>query len=181
MKKQILTISVLILFLGLFNVPSYAETHKYLIINGILCPEIDSTDSCLIQISKNNGKSISSPIAYHGRFRLELEYNSTYELTFCKKGHQPKKIVIDTNIPDKSITETANIPHFLMSVKLYARKQNLDFEENKIQYVGYFKQTNNFRKVMPVAEYELVQKDNYSQTSLMLQGLKLKSQNYQVF
>ena len=181
MKKQILTISVLVLFLGLFSVSTGAQTHKYLVINGIMCPEINSADSCLILISKNNGNPISSPVAYHGRFRLELEYNSTYELTFCKKGHQPKRIVFNTNIPDRSLIETANIPHFLMSVKLYARKQNLDFEENQIQHVTYFKQTNTFRKVLPAADYELVQKDNYQQTSLMPQALKLKSQNYQVF
>jgi len=181
MKKQILAISVLILFWGMFNIPAYSQTHKYLIINGIMYPEINSADSCLIQISKNNAKPITSPVPRYGRFRLELEYNSTYELTFCKKGHQPKTIFIDTNIAGKSATEMANIPHFLMSVKLYARKQYMDFAENQIQYVSYFKQTNNFRKVLPVDDNELVQKDNYSQTSLIPQGLKLKSQNYQVF
>lgn len=183
MKKDFFSISVCLILLGLFGLSSQAQTHKYFIIKGILFSEARAVDSCSIQISRKSAKKVVAPIAQDGRFRLELEYNSEYELTFNKKGHQAKTIVVNTDVPQNSLIETTNFPHFLMAVKLFSESQNPEniYSENRIQYVSYFPKTNSFRKVPPVLEYEYVEKSTDLQTSLTLQTTKSRSQNYQVF
>ena len=184
MKKGIFRISAFIFLITLGSLSTTAQTPSYLIIKGVLLSELNSTDSSSIQISKNEKlQSIVAPVALDGRFRLELEYNSEYKLTFRKKGHFAKTVIVNTEVPTKASTEKINSSYFLMAVKLFSDIQNPEnfYPGNQVQYVSYFPNTNNFRRVPTVLDYQYVEKGNLSSISTSAVSSKSKSQNYQVF
>lgn len=183
MKKGFFNISVCLIFWGLLSLSTQGQTHKYFIIKGILFSEATSIDSCSIQISKKSANKVVAPVGQNGRFRLELEYNSEYELSFNQKGLQAKTIIVNTDIPKNLPIETTNFPNFLMAVKLCSELQNAENidSENQIQYISYFPNTNSFRKVPTMLEDDFVEKPSNLQTSLTLQSAKTKTLNFQVF
>lgn len=178
MKQGILKISVLIFMILISVYSASAQNTRYLIIKGLLLSEKNSADSSSIQISKKSAeKSVVAPIGHDGRFRLELDYNSEYKLTFCKKGHFAKTIIVNTEVPQRTAHEINGSAYFLMAVKLFSDIQNPEnfYPGNQVQHVSYFPNTNSFRRVPTVLDYEFVEK-----TSSSL-GAKQKSQNYQFF
>lgn len=166
-----------------YNNPSSAQTHKYLIINGLILSELDSPDSCALMLTKNNSKSSKVSFTVNGRFRLELDYNSEYQLAFQKKGHQTKTLIVNTDVPGKILSDSRNLPHFLMALKLYSDEQNLENHnsENHLQYVSYSPISNSFGKVSTTLNVEYVDEQTSQKDFTSRQLNKLTGQNYQVF
>jgi hypothetical protein len=183
-KQGILKIGMFTFLISLTICAANAQNARYLIIKGLLLSENVSDDSSSIQISKKNAdKPIVAPIARDGRFRLELDYNSEYKLIFCKKGHLAKTIIINTEIPQRALRQFTGSEYFLMAVKLFSDIQNPEnfYPGNQVQRISYFANTNSFRRVPTVLDYEYVEKGASANGVSPAAGLKQKSQNYQLF
>lgn len=185
MIKKIQVKIVLIFLLNvILNHPAQSQIRKYFIISGKIISDITNTDYSSVQIAKNNQRPVAAQIPGHGRFRLELEYNAEYKLTFNKKGFLPKIIAVNTDIPEKAMASENNFPRFLMAVKLFTEKQypeNL-YSENHIQHICYSASQQGFARVPAVMEGELVEKGTTNQTPQILsEESKTGLQTFQVF
>lgn len=183
-KKGTLKIVAFLLLWLTFNLSAQAQSRKYFIINGMVMSEVNSNDSCSVQITKNNVKPLLAPVPSHGRFRLELEYNAEYKLVFTRKGNQTKTIIVNTEIPENSLCDVANFPHFLMAVKLYSDSQNPEnlYSGDQVQRVSYFPQKKCFSRVPTILDVEYVEKGITQQNQAIQSQLnKTRLQAYQVF
>jgi hypothetical protein len=116
-------------FLALFFIvvsfsSAHSQNRKYFIITGKLISNCDSIEGGSVTISKNNQKALQSVITSNGRFRLELDYNADYTLTFNQKGFLAKSVIVNTCVPDDVLSRPTNFPRFLMAVKLYTDVQD---------------------------------------------------------
>jgi len=181
-----LKIVMILLICVILHFTAQSQNRQYLIINGKIMSEInsDNTDNTSVQIIKNNHKEVSFQIPNHNRFRLELEYNAEYKLIFTKKGNQQKTIIVNTEVPEKSITSTSNFPHFLMAVKLFIDSQdpgNL-YSGNQVQRISYSSQNACFARVPTILDVEYVEKGNSNHSpKIQTQENKVKLQEYQLF
>ena len=186
MKKGKVKLIAVLLLSFVYAIPTHAQnqSRKYFIITGKLLTELAKTDSCTVQIEKNNHRAISTPIAEHGRFRLELDYNAEYKLTFRKPGFVQKTIIIDTAIPENALYNS-NFPHFLMAVKLNSAKTSSEktILETKAQRICYSIQDKEFARDSAMPETELVDKGTNSthNRATRIQESKTKLEQYQVF
>ena len=178
-KKAQLKIVMILLLSVVLHLSSQSQNHKYLIISGKIMSELNDMDNSSVEIIKNNQKGVSFQISKLGRFRLELEYNAKYQLTFNKKGNQPKTIVVNTEIPEKAINNPSNFPHFLMAVQLFAGNPDTG---NQIQHISYSSQNNCFTRVPTLLDVEYVDKGISNQNpKIQSQENKAKLQEYKVF
>ena len=166
MYKKRHTKSILVFFLFLvLNFSSFAQAHKYFVITGKVTSDSESADSGMIQIIKNEHQAITVQISNNGRFRLELDYNQEFKLTFSQKGFLPKTILVNTEIPQEVLNQPANLSNFLMTVKLIKDLQdeaNL-LPDSQIQQIKYSPQLNNFVRNLTVFNMEFVEKGNTNQ------------------
>ena len=181
-KSQVKIVLILLLNVILIH-PAHSQIHKYFIISGKIISEITNTDYSTVQIVKNNQRPVTAQIPGHGRFRLELEYNAEYKLTFNKKGLLPKTIVVNTDIPEKEMASESNFPRFLMAVKLSAEKKVSEdlYSENKIQHISYSASQQGFARIPSVMDVELVEKGNDRASRILPPDSKAGMQIYQVF
>ncbi|MFA5330578.1 MAG: hypothetical protein WC384_22490 [Prolixibacteraceae bacterium] len=125
-----------------------------------------------------------SEIPDHGRFRLELEYNTEYLLIFNQKGYLEKKIIVNTEVPSEILDNESNLPRFLMGVKLYQENQdpaNLYFG-NQTEQISYSRLQNCFSRVPTVYEAGYVEKEITKQArATQIEADKSKIQVYQTF
>jgi len=163
---------------------SLAQSPKYLIVSGKILSDSELNGVSTIQIVKNNQKAIYSSIPEHGRFRLELEYNTEYHLTFNQENHLSKTIVVNTEIPKDKLLQPKNFPQFLLAVKLYKDDQNPEnfYSGDRVQQIVYSSNSDNFSRVPTMFDMEFVDKynSNSNQTNHS-QPSKSKNQGYQIF
>jgi len=178
-KKAPLKIVLILLLSVVLHLSSQSQIRKYFIITGKIMSELIDRDNSSVEIIKNSQKGVSFQIPLHGRFRLELEYNTEYQLIFNKKGNQSKTIVVNTEIPEKSINSSSNFPHFLMAVNLFAGKPD---SGNQVQHISYSIQNDCFARVPTMLDVEYVEKGiSYQNLKIQSQENKAKLQEYQVF
>lgn len=183
-RKGQLKIILIFLLSTVFYLFTQSQNRKYFIITGIIIPESEYVDSSSVQIIRNNKQLVTSLIPQDGRFRLELEYNTECRLIFNRKGHQPKTILVNTDVPEEVNNRPNNFPHFLMAVMLL--KSNPDSTNlitgNQIPEISYSPQKDCFAKVPNIPEAEFVEKSFSNQNqSIGIQELNSKMQAYQVF
>ncbi len=163
-KAQLKIVMITLLSISL-HLSAQSQTRKYFIINGNVISELNNADYSSVQIIKNNQKSVSSQIPENGRFRLELEYNTEYQLIFNKKGNQSKTIIVNTEIPEKAMNNPSNFSHFLMTVKLLAGSSNSEnqYSRNQVQHICYSPQKDSFTTLPSMLNVEYVEKVNSDQ------------------
>jgi len=177
-KAQLKIVMILLLIIAL-HISSQSQDRKYFIISGKVISEWNDNNNSSIQIIKNNQKGISFQIPGHNRFRLELEYNTEYQLIFNKNGNQSKTIIVNTGIPEMAINSPSNFPHFLMAVNLFAGNFN---SENQVQHISYSPQNRCFTRVPTMLDIEYVEKGiSHPNPKIQSQENKAKLQEYQVF
>ncbi len=161
MKKNGLYRIIVIFFLiVVLHFSSQSQNRKYFIITGKFISGTTGFDTRSIQIVKNNKSIVLSEIPEHGRFRLELEYDSEYQLIFNQKGYLEKKIIVNTKVPAEVLEDENNLPHFLMGVKLQEENQvpaNL-YIGMQTEQIVYSKVQNCFSKMPSIYDAELVDK-----------------------
>lgn len=155
----------------------HAQTHKYFIITGKIISDSKDIKEGAVHIIKNNQSAVISSIPENGRFRLELDYNSDYQLTFVEKGFLSKTIHVNTEIPEETNDLLNNYPHFSMSVKLFRDNQDAQnlYTGNIVQEINYSPQENNFVRIPTIFDQEYVDKINSGHNqSVQIQESKSK-------
>ncbi len=183
MSKKILSYLVLTLITGFaFNLTAEAQIRKYFVITGKIISESNLAQNLTVLIIKNN-KSNLSPIPEHGRFRLELDYNSEYQLIFNQQGFLPKTINVNTHVPQDVISRQSNFPNFLMAIQLFKDTQDAaNIYGNQIQQINYSLQNDCFCRVPTMFDVEYVDKGSTNLSpAIQLQVQKSKMQAFQVF
>jgi len=183
-KKGLFKFILILLFSLVLNFYAQSQNHKYFIITGKIISESEFVDSGSIQITKNDHSTVISEIPKHGRFRLELNYNTEYRLTFKEKGFLLKTILVNTGIPNKAIETQDNFPHFLMAVRLFKDNQDAAnmYSEKEIQQISYSPQKDCFTRVPTIYDVEYVERGNSNQNQQVhTQVNKAKEENYQIF
>ena len=115
-KKGLFKFILILLFSLVLNFYSQSQERKYFIITGKIISESAFIENGSIHITKNDNSTVISEIPLHGRFRLELNYNTEYRLTFLEKGFLHETILVNTGLPTETFKTHANFPHFLMAV-----------------------------------------------------------------
>jgi len=183
-NKGLKVIRLLIIFLAVIQLSISAQTPKYFIISGKVLSETEISENITVQIIRNNKPAIVSQIPAHRRFRLELTYNSEYQLTFNQNGHISKTIIVNTEIPSEVMQRENKFPHFLMAVNLekaISEEENLS-SSNLIQHVIYSPEKDNFTRMPTIFDIEYVEQKSLTARQIMkLSDSKSKSQNYQIF
>jgi len=182
MTKYHRLIILIATFFFVLNFSSQSQNQKYFIIVGTITSENGWIDSASVQIVKNNRPAVNSQIPKHGRFRLELDYNSEYLLTFNQNGFLPKTIQINTQIPKEIGLRPKNFPHFLMAVKLSETDQDEAslLAGNEVQQISYSAQYDCFERVPTIFESQYVDKGNLNSKQRSPEE-KSKMQIYQIF
>ncbi len=177
--KGLLKIIIIFLFSSLLHLPAQSQTHKYFIITGKIMADSDCLKNCSIRITKNQKQAVLSQIPEHGRFRLELEYNTEYQLVFSTDGDSPKTIVVNTGIPHDVLQNSENLPHFLMAVRLFKENRELT---SPVQKITYSPGKRCFARLASPYDLEYADKDNPPvKIDLQSQINKSKILGYQIF
>lgn len=185
MKKKLFKFTKLLALLMLvFQFNGSAQSPRYLIISGKLISDSEKCENITVQIIKNNQKAAVSIIPETRRFRLELDYNSEYQLIFNQNGFLAKTILVNTKIPGEIIQREINFPHFLMAVKLeraFDEAESLN-ASNLIQRITYSPENDNFSKVPTIFDIEYVEQNSlYDRQSMKSSDSRSKFQTYQIF
>ena len=168
----------------MLNLSLQAQNHKYFIITGKIILDSNCIQEGAVHIKKDDKPEVISLIPENGRFRLELDYNSNYQLTFVEKGFLSKTISVNTEIPEETSELQNNYPHFLMSVRLFRDSQDAEnlYTGNFIQQINYAPKENNFVRVPTIFDQEYVDKINSGQNqSVQLQENKSKLNTNHLF
>ena len=185
MKKKQHYKNILVFFLCLaLHLSTQAQSHKYFIIKGKVISNSDFIENGTIHIIKNNKAAIVTEIPEHGRFRLELDYNSDYQIAFVQKGFLSKTINVNTEISEEMKVQPINFPYFLMEVRLFKDNQDAEniYTGNLIQQIKYSPNNSNFTRVSTIFDQEYVDKGSAQQTqSIRLQENKSKINSYSIF
>lgn len=185
-NKGLRHIQILIIIIAVSVLPfsGLAQTQKYFIITGKIISGSDFLQNSSIQIIKNNKPAIVSQISTNGRFRLELDYNAEYQLTFMQCGHSEKTIVVNTEIPFEVSQRENNFPHFLMAVMLEKTCYETDqiHVETPALQINYSSKSDNFEKLSTIYDVEFAQGSQLiNKKSGNLSDNKSRLQNYQIF
>jgi hypothetical protein len=178
-------IQLLIIFVSILQFSSLAQSPKYFIITGKILSDQEISDNRSVQIIMNNKPAIVSQIAATGRFRLELNYNAEYQLTFSQNNHIKKTIIVNTEIPAEVLQRAGNLPHFLMAVKLektYGEPEGSN-PENLIPQITYSSQTHNFARISSIYDVEYAEQNILITDKRTIKSAdnKPKIQTYQIF
>jgi hypothetical protein len=184
-KKTFLKIALAFFLYIVLNNSTQAQTHKYFIISGKIISETEFIEPGEIRIIKKDSPAVYMPIPQLGRFRLELDYNTEYLLTFTQVGRMPKTIIVNTEIPDEAYLRKTNFPNFLMAVKLLIDKQDVSdiyYSEDQKQLITYSSQNDCFEKNPTLVDTNYFDKVNQQQASaIQSPDSKSKLKIYQVF
>lgn len=164
-----LGVLIFAVFMLLIQLPSTGQTKKYFIITGKIVPEVVTSESGIIEISKSGAPVTKFPIPKNNRFRLELEYFNEYELTFILPDFFSKKIIVSTEIPQEVWQRDNDFPPFPMVVQLFKEIEGIDksFTLKASGKIFYGKQTDNFEKESYFSDVQMAEqiKTAKSQTS----------------
>ena len=183
-NKGLKVTKLLILFLAVNQLSVYAQTPKYFIISGKILSDSEMFQNITVEIIKNNQPATVSQIPTSRRFRLELAYNSEYQLKFNQNGHLSKTIIVNTEIPSEVMQRENKFPHFLMAVKLdkaICEEENIT-TSNPIQHICYSPEKDIFSKLPTIFDIEYVEQNALSlKQNSKLSENKSKFQSYQIF
>ncbi len=177
--KGILKFVVFLLICTIFHLSSTSQNRKYFVINGKVTAQSVIVENGTIQIVKNNKQTYDTQIQDHGRFRLELEYNSKYVLVFKQKDHQTKTIEVNTELPTEVFIRPENFPNFQMAINLFEGK---DAENQNIYHVSYSANNQCFAKVPSEFDVEIIENDEPNLTqNIQKKENKSKLPHYHIF
>lgn len=178
-QKSLFQIFLVFFFTLVFYFNSQSQVHKYFIISGKIVADSVNLRNCSIEISRKDKKVIVSPVSIPGRFRLELDYNNEYKLTFHGCEGCSKVVHVNTSIPQEWMESTENLPHFLMAVRLFGDESEL---VAPVQKISFSPEKNCFSRVKTPLDYEIVEKGNSTKNTLFQDQInKSKALGYQIF
>ena len=169
---------IFLIFMFLFQLTSTGQNKKYFIITGKIVPEVATTESGIIEMSKSGAPITKITIPKNGRFRLELEYFNEYTLIFVLSQHFSKTIIVSTEIPQEVWERDSDFPPFPMVVQLFKEIEGIDksFTLKASGKIFYGKQTDNFEKESYFSDVQMAEqietaKAQTSQVAKEAQGI----------
>ncbi|MBW7936175.1 MAG: hypothetical protein H3C71_03255, partial [Flavobacteriales bacterium] len=125
-------ISICSCILSLFTLLNLTAQDKFVTIEGIVKPDDVAPVVVKINVSKagKNKKTYTSKA--DGKYKLELDYQSVFDVEFELEGYIIKKYSIDTKVP-KEILEEGVMPFFL-DVLMYKSFDQMPNETGKIKF-----------------------------------------------
>jgi hypothetical protein len=184
MKKNIYSKITLVFILSIaLNFTTNAQIHKYFIITGKVISDTERIENGTIQVIKNDQSAVKVQIPEHGRFRLELDYNSDFILIFSKKDCIAKTVNVNTDIPEDVENQKSNLAHFLMAVQLSKETEHAYLmPEYQIQQIKYSPELNDFGRTSTVFDQEFVENGKIMQNQpFQVQENKSKMQISHIF
>ena len=139
---------VFLIFNLLSQIPTQAQSKKFLVITGKIQPEAESTGNGSIVITQDGKETSTINIPKNGRFRFELEFFKEYSLTFKYPEHFNKIINVSTVIPQEVWERDNDFPPFPMIVQLDKEFEGIDksFTLKPSGRIFYGKETDDFQK-----------------------------------
>lgn len=169
---------IFLIFMFLFQLTSTGQNKKYFIITGKIVPEVATSESGIIEMSKSGAPITKITIPKHGRFRLELEYFNEYTLTFVLSQHFSKTIIVSTEIPQEVWERDSDFPAFPIVVNLFKEIEGIDksFTLKASGKIFYGKQTDNFERESYFSDVQMAEqietaKAQTSQVAKEAQGI----------
>jgi hypothetical protein len=162
-NKGILKIFLLFVFSAILIFSAQSQNRKYFVITGKIINESESFEKCFVQIKKQDKDSLVFPIQLNGKFRLELDYNSQYKITFSQVGQSSKTILVNTNIPQDVMTRPTNFSNFIIGVKLSKADTDQEnfYSEKLVQQIAYSPVNDEFTRIPAMFEMQYVDKGNH--------------------
>lgn len=159
-KKGHLKIVLIFVFSSVFLLSAHSQNRKYFIITGKVINNGATFENSSVEIKKQNRDSLVFPIQVNGRFRIELEYDTEYKLTFKQASNSTKTIFVNTNIPQEVMLRPTNFSNFMMTVKLDKNDDNPEnlYSGNLAQRIAYSPVVDEFVKMPSLYEIQYVEK-----------------------
>lgn len=169
----------LIFFCTVLHFTSISQNRKYFVINGKVIAQSMHVENGTIEILKNDKQTFRTQVESHGRFRLELEYNSKYTLVFNQKDHQSKTVVVDTAAPVEMLNRPENFPNFKMAINLF---EGSDEGNKAVYFVSYSENNQCFWKIPSESDIDFVNGEETNLTQIsQRKDQKSKSIQYHIF
>jgi chemotaxis protein histidine kinase CheA len=105
---------------------------KYITIEGLVKPDDAAPATATIVVSKGGKNKKTYTTKPDGRYKLELDFQSVFDIEFVLSGYVTRKFVIDTKVP-KEIYEEGIMPFFL-DVLMFKPMDNLSEETGRIKF-----------------------------------------------
>ena len=122
-------LAVFFIFTGIF--PLTAQ-DKYIIVEGLVKPDDAAATTVTVVVSKGGKNKKTYTTKPDGRYKLELDFQSVFDIEFVLSGYVTRKFVIDTKVP-KEIYEEGLMPFFL-DVLMFKPMDNLAEETGRIKF-----------------------------------------------
>ncbi len=120
------------LFLFYLATFTLSAQDKFITVEGLVKPDDAPTTTVTIVVSKGGKNKKTYTSKPDGRYKLELDFQSVFDIEFILNGYVTRKYVIDTKVP-KEIFEEGLMPFFL-DVLLFKPMDNLSEETGRIKF-----------------------------------------------
>lgn len=161
-KKGHLKIVLIFVFSSVVLLSAHSQNRKYFIITGKIMSDCGSSENSFVEIKKQDRDSLVFPVQVNGRFRIELEYNTEYKLTFKQTSYTAKTIFVNTNVPQEVMVRPTNFSNFMMTVRLYKNDDDPEnlYSGNLAQRIAYSSVADEFVKIPSLYDIQYVEKGN---------------------
>jgi hypothetical protein len=111
---------------------SLSAQDKFITVEGLVKPDDAHPTTVTIVVSKGGKNKKTYTSKPDGRYKLELDFQSVFDIEFILNGYVTRKYVIDTKVP-KEIYEEGIMPFFL-DVLVFKPMDNLTEETGRIKF-----------------------------------------------
>ena len=92
-------IRILAFFFIFSGILPLAAQDKYIIVEGLVKPDDAAATTVNVLVSKGGKNKKTYTTKPDGRYKLELDFQSVYDIEFVLNGYVTRKFVIDTKVP----------------------------------------------------------------------------------
>jgi hypothetical protein len=146
--------------LFLSHISKQSVNKKHFVITGKIVPENAGMGQGTIEITKDCLETSNMNISENGSFKVELEFDNEYSLTFKYPGHFNKIIIVSTDIPQEVGTRNIDFPPLPIVVQLLKVFKEVDtsFTLKPCGKIFYSKDIDNFQIENYIIDIEFIEK-----------------------
>jgi len=139
---------LILIFLSTFN-NVFSQKTGYLKISGKVKTGKDNIANATINLYENNNKINTAVSNSNGDFSFNLDFNKIYTLEVSSNNYVPKKVLIDTKVPEKDL-----IYKYSFTVDLFIKIDGVDYSAlNKpVTKIVYNEEADAFDYDIPYTE-----------------------------
>ncbi|MCX7744225.1 MAG: hypothetical protein N2167_06630 [Flavobacteriales bacterium] len=125
-------VRLILVFLFFSAIFSLTAQDKFITVEGLVKPDDGPPTIVTIAVSKGGKNKKNYTSKPDGRYKLELDFQSVFDVEFILNGYVTRKFVIDTKVP-KEIYEEGLMP-FYLDVLVFKPMDNLSEETGRIKF-----------------------------------------------